>query len=130
MTLIVVSITEEPDNAAAGPGPSSRLSRYLSGLATRSAPEIVDYESDLSPASAQQRDSTIASSSSTHSVSAMANNPDVANPEAESYAYMETVLEALSALGRLGPALDEVAQRVSTEIHALVEVTLDEVEER
>ncbi len=53
-----------------------------------------------------------------------------ANPEADSYAHMETVLEALAVLGRLGSALDTVAQRVPGEIHALVETTLDEVEER
>lgn len=52
------------------------------------------------------------------------------NPEADSFTYMETLLEALALLGRLTSALDVVAQRVSTEIHALIENTLDEVEER
>jgi hypothetical protein len=43
---------------------------------------------------------------------------------------MESILESLSVLGRLGAAMDMVTQRVSTEIHALLQVTLDEVEER
>lgn len=43
---------------------------------------------------------------------------------------METLLESLSVLGKLGTALDTVAQRVPSEIFALVEATLDEVEER
>jgi exocyst complex component 4 len=55
--------------------------------------------------------------------------PD-ANPEADTFGYMETLLEALAVMGRLGGALDVVAQRVPAELHSLVETTLDEVEER
>ena len=43
---------------------------------------------------------------------------------------METLLESLAVLGKLGSALDTVAQRLSQEIYALVESTLDEVSER
>lgn len=52
------------------------------------------------------------------------------NPEADSYTFIENLLEALFVLGKLSHALDIVTQRVAGEIHALVEVTLDEVEER
>ena len=52
------------------------------------------------------------------------------NPEADSFAYMETLIESLSVLGKLGTALDIVSQRLSSEIFALVEATLNEVEER
>lgn len=52
------------------------------------------------------------------------------NPEANSFAYMETLLESLAVLGKLGSALDNVAQRLPAEIFALVESTLDEVGER
>lgn len=52
------------------------------------------------------------------------------NPEADSFAYMETLIESLSVLGKLGAALDIVSQRLSSEIFALVEATLNEVEER
>lgn len=52
------------------------------------------------------------------------------NPEADSFSYIETLLEALAVLGRLGSALDAVAQKVPQEIYSLVESTLDEVEER
>ncbi|WVQ83526.1 hypothetical protein IAT38_005667 [Cryptococcus sp. DSM 104549] len=55
---------------------------------------------------------------------------DLGNPEADSYAYIETLLEALAVMGRLGQALDMVAQRVPAEIRSLVESTLDEVEDR
>jgi len=43
---------------------------------------------------------------------------------------METLLESLAVLGKLGSALDTVAQRLPQEIYALVESTLDEVSER
>ena len=52
------------------------------------------------------------------------------NPEADSFTYMETLLEALAVLGKLGLALDIVAQKLPQEIYALVEATLDEVAER
>lgn len=52
------------------------------------------------------------------------------NPEADSFAYMETLLEALAVLGKLGLALDVVAQKLPQEIYGLVETTLDEVSER
>jgi exocyst complex component 4 len=55
---------------------------------------------------------------------------EVANPEADSYRYIEIVLEALFVLGKLNTALDTVTQRVTSEIHHLIETTLDEVEER
>ncbi|GJE87574.1 Sec8 exocyst complex component-specific domain-containing protein [Phanerochaete sordida] len=52
------------------------------------------------------------------------------NPEAESFSYMETLLEALAVLGKLGLALDIVAQKLPQEIYALVDTTLEEVAER
>ena len=52
------------------------------------------------------------------------------SPESDSFAYMETLLESLAVLGKLGSALDAVAQRLPQEIHALIDSTLDEVSER
>jgi exocyst complex component 4 len=52
------------------------------------------------------------------------------NPESDSFAYIETLLESLAVLGKLGSALDIVAQRLPGEIFTLVETTLDEVAER
>jgi exocyst complex component 4 len=52
------------------------------------------------------------------------------NPEADSFTYMETLLESLAVLGKLGNALDNISQRLPGEIFALVETTLDGVEER
>lgn len=53
-----------------------------------------------------------------------------ANPESDSFMYMESLLESLAVLGKLGSALDSLAQRLPGEIFNLVESTLDEVEER
>ena len=52
------------------------------------------------------------------------------NPEADSFAYIETLLEALAVLGKLGLALDIVAQKLPQEVYSLVETTVDEVAER
>lgn len=52
------------------------------------------------------------------------------NPEVDSFAYIEMLLEALAALGKLGYALDAVGQRIQGELFALVEATIEEVEER
>lgn len=52
------------------------------------------------------------------------------NPEAESFPYIESLLESLSVLGKLGVGLDAVSQRVGSEMFALVDGVVDEVEER
>lgn len=52
------------------------------------------------------------------------------NPEADSFLYIEMLLESLSRLGKLGTALNIVSQRLAMEIHQLVDTTIDEVEAR
>ncbi|OSD03299.1 hypothetical protein PYCCODRAFT_1444640 [Trametes coccinea BRFM310] len=52
------------------------------------------------------------------------------NPEADSFAYIEMLLESLAALGKLGTGLDIVAQKLPGEIFSLIEVTIEEVSER
>lgn len=52
------------------------------------------------------------------------------NPELDSFTYIEMLIESLAALGKLGYALDAVGQRVQGEMFALVEATIEEVEER
>ncbi|WWD16813.1 hypothetical protein CI109_101245 [Kwoniella shandongensis] len=134
------TINGEP-NAASGPGPSSRFSRYLSKLSSKPSQDpMLNFNSDLTashdgPTISHQRVGSnglgqAGSHTSLASLAGGGGGGDMGNPEADSYAYMETVLEALAAMGRLGSALEMVAQRVPTEIHALVEATLDEVEER
>lgn len=53
-----------------------------------------------------------------------------ANPESDSFSYLETLLESLAVLGKLGNALDVISQRLPTEIFSLVENTIEEVHER
>jgi exocyst complex component 4 len=64
------------------------------------------------------------------SISALHLTQTTRNPESDSFAYIETLLESLAVLGKLGSALDIVAQRLPSEIFTLVEITLDEVAER
>ncbi|KAK4047934.1 exocyst subunit [Microbotryomycetes sp. JL201] len=52
------------------------------------------------------------------------------NPELDSFSYIESLMESLAVLGKLGYGLDAVAQRVQGEIFALVESTVEEVGER
>jgi exocyst complex component 4 len=52
------------------------------------------------------------------------------SPEADSFGFIEHLVEALAALGRLGWALETLTQRQSAEVFALVEATVAEVEER
>lgn len=58
------------------------------------------------------------------------NTSNNANPESDSFTYIESLLESLAVLGKLGSALDSIAQRLPGEVFSVVEMTLDEVEER
>ncbi|KAG6911570.1 hypothetical protein DXG01_011872 [Tephrocybe rancida] len=97
----------------------SRQARFLSELAIKPNEPPIDL-SDLSAGNSQPSSTNLASVSSTNAH----------NPEADSFAYMETLIESLAVLGKLGSALDNVAQRLPSEMFNLVETTLDEVEER
>ena len=61
---------------------------------------------------------------------ASGSNAPPRNPEADSFAYVETLLESLAVLGKLGTGLDIVAQKLPSEIYSLVEATVEEVSER
>ncbi|KII94197.1 hypothetical protein PLICRDRAFT_171865 [Plicaturopsis crispa FD-325 SS-3] len=123
------------------PSPNSkpgRLSRFLNDLALRPNDPPHDLtESGFHSSSSHQALSSTAITSAPSMTSF--NNAMVAsaqapqngrNPESDSFAYMETLLESLAVLGKLGNALDVVAQRLPGEIFSLVETTLDEVAER
>lgn len=55
---------------------------------------------------------------------------DQQNPESDSFGYIETILESLAILGKLGAALESVTQRLPMELYSLVEATVEEVDER
>lgn len=52
------------------------------------------------------------------------------NPEADSFAFMEMVLESLACLGKVAWAVEVIGQRVTGEIRTLVEGVVQEVQER
>ncbi|KAI6162039.1 Sec8 exocyst complex component-specific domain-containing protein [Pisolithus thermaeus] len=104
---------------------TSRLSRYLNNLASRPN----DPPHDLNGANLINQ-STIRDVSM--SISSTTSQPVQGNinPEADSFTYIEILLESLAILGKLGNTLDTVMQRLSSEIYTLVEATVSEVEER
>ncbi|KIJ68218.1 hypothetical protein HYDPIDRAFT_106370 [Hydnomerulius pinastri MD-312] len=118
---------------------STRLSRYLSNLTTRpnDPPHDLDDTNFQSSAVVQEMSTSIsASGSSSSNLAALTGTNSLqmtqanANPEADSFTYIETLLESLAILGKLGSALDIVMQRLQSEIYSLVESTIEEVEER
>lgn len=106
---------------------STRLNLYLINLGLRPNEPPCDLND-----TSQGRSSLNSTSepSLNNSSAAAAYLSSSLNPEADSFVYMETLLESLAILGKLGNALDNIAQRVPGETFALVETTLDEVEER
>ncbi|WFD06742.1 Xaa-Pro aminopeptidase [Malassezia vespertilionis] len=52
------------------------------------------------------------------------------SPENDSFLYIETLLQSLARLGKIGYALEIIAQRLPLEIHQLVDTTIDEVDLR
>ncbi|TCD59885.1 hypothetical protein EIP91_011260 [Steccherinum ochraceum] len=121
----------------------SRLTRFLDDLNLRpnDPPFDVnerDYRNSITGASLAASGSvtmglsTAASRTSLPQISSYTSGmmPSNDNPESDSFAYIETLLESLAILGKLGSALDIVAQKLPQEIYTLVETTLDEVGER
>ena len=113
---------------------TTRLSRYLSNLGMRSNDPSHDPNEPSLHNHGVSQDVSVLSSASTSiggvpGVSSQLGQTTV-NPEADSFAYIEILLESLTVLGKLGNALDTVIQRLPSEIYAVVEATIDDVEER
>lgn len=104
---------------------TSRLSRYLNSLASRPN----DPPDDLNGANLVSHGAARETSMSISSTTFQAVQANI-DPEADSFAYIEMLLESLAILGKLGNTLDTVMQRLPGEIYALVEATVNEVEER
>lgn len=104
----------------------TRLNRFLNDLSTRTNEPLYDVnDQTTSNTTTSGHPSTLPVSSSSHPP-----NSVNLNPEADSFTYMETLLESLAVLGKLGSALDNIAQRLPGEAFSLVEATLCEVEDR
>jgi exocyst complex component 4 len=118
---------------------TTRLSRYLTNLTlcpNDPPASLADANlgGTLSNGGLSLSSSTrnlVASSSNSISIPTLAlPNSSDENPESDSFAYLETLLESLAVLGKLGNALDVIMQRLPNEIYALIETTVDEVGER
>lgn len=107
-----------------------KLTRYLNDIALRASNEnpldLVE-DSELT----KNASANLASSSSLNNLSLLGQPSSLSqNPESDSFHYIETLLEALSVLGKLGSALDTIAQRLPVEIYGLIDNTIEEVRER
>jgi len=113
--------------------PSSRMELYLNHLALRPSNESpAELFGDISDTPG--RVAVLLASSSSYLPSTndtdVGANPEPRDPESDSFAFIEMLLEALAVLGKLVGALDIVIQRMPTEIFALVDSLVDEVSER
>ncbi|RPD82339.1 hypothetical protein L226DRAFT_541685 [Lentinus tigrinus ALCF2SS1-7] len=108
---------------------SSRLAKYLDDLAIRpNDPPFDVNDTGFSKSLSVTGLGSLASSSALSSLPSV--NTQSRNPEADSFAYIETLLESLAVLGKLGTGLDIVAQKLPGEIYSLVDATVEEVSER
>ncbi|OBZ79924.1 putative exocyst complex component sec8 [Grifola frondosa] len=124
-------VAEPQDSSASSPisPTSTRLTRFLDDLAVRPNDppfNVNDSTFGNNPSSLSESASTsaiglstIPSSASltgipTNSASMFSSTQSTPsrNPEADSFAYMETLLEALAILGKMGSGLDVVAQKL------------------
>ncbi|TFK86165.1 hypothetical protein K466DRAFT_493353 [Polyporus arcularius HHB13444] len=109
---------------------SSRLVKYLDDLAIRpNDPPFDVNDTGFRKSLSMSGLGSLASSSALSSLPFTANTQP-RNPEADSFAYIETLLESLAVLGKLGTGLDIVAQKLPGEIYSLVDATVEEVSER
>lgn len=116
---------------------TTRLSRYLSNLGLRPNDPPYDPNEPSFHSHGVGQDMSISSSvsivpTSTSGVPTASSQlaQVTVNPEADSFAYIEMLLESLAVLGKVGNALDTVIQRLPSEIYTVVEATVNEVEER
>lgn len=113
-------------SVSSGPYPP-RLRHFLDDLMTKPNDSPSDSKGvDLKPSSATRSFSVASLASLISNLGA----DQIQNPESDSFGYLETVLESLAVLGKLGSALDAVCQRLPSEIYALVDSTIDDVNER
>ena len=122
---IVERPTDDEQKSPTSPTPrQSRLTRFLNDLSLRANDPPYDTNDNKHSGNINGVSAMMSSSNSAIYLSSNL------NPEADSLTYMETLLESLTVLGKLGNSLDNIAQRVPGEIFTLVETTLAEVEER
>ncbi|KAG8978596.1 hypothetical protein FRC05_009868 [Tulasnella sp. 425] len=110
-----------------------KLTRFLNNLALRPSnenPYDLAEESDLAKVTQSASAQLLSSASAGGLPSRRQSAPVSQNPESNSFEYIETLLEALAVLGKLGGALDSVAQRLPIELFSLVEATIEEVRDR
>lgn len=114
---------------------TSRLSRFLANLSMKPMRDPILYLSDAElidlPAIPYIRARQGGGVSMASGILAGGDGKQkVVNPEQDSFAYMEVILESFAVLGKLGAALEAVSARIGSELNSLIETTIEEVAER
>jgi len=125
------------ENSNVPSNPTPYLRNFLNELMTQPQSNPLEEEADffleLSASSLHSELGTEHSRqlSTAHSgLGAKKRKNQSANPETDSFKYIESLIESFAVLGKLSLGLDTVLQRVPVEVYALVESTLNEVDER
>lgn len=125
-----LNVSTEPHEQSTEQGPSrpAKLSKYLNNLALRpsnESPADAADDSDL-----LNTTTAFPSSVSSNRLSTTGAPQASQSPDSDSFEYIETLVEALAVLGKLGSGVDTIAQRLPLELFNLVETTVNEVRER
>lgn len=125
-------IDAHEDQPTAPDADHSRFSQFLSHLAVKPnhIPNLDEVTANGLTRERERVSLNMSRAPSMTSIASVGATVDTSGGETDSFTYMETLLEALAALGRLGSALDIMVQRVPSEIHQIVDSTMEEVEER
>ncbi|PWN33264.1 uncharacterized protein FA14DRAFT_147041 [Meira miltonrushii] len=120
-----------------------KIFRYLKSLSVRPAPDsnmAGDLEIGMTPAYNKEMGAAMATSQSTDNMAAGgatngagngdSGNYQQSNPETDSFLYIEMLLESLAKLGKIKLTQEVILQRLPTELHQLVDATIDEVDSR
>lgn len=120
-----------------------KIFRYLKSLSVRPAPDsnmTGDLEMGMTPAYNKDMGAAMSTSQSTDNMAAGgatngagkgdSGNYQQSNPETDSFLYIEMLLESLAKLGKIKLTQEVILQRLPTELHQLVDATIDEVDSR
>ncbi|KAA1089339.1 hypothetical protein PGT21_014354 [Puccinia graminis f. sp. tritici] len=125
------------ENSNTPSSPIPHLRNYLNDLMTQPQSNPLVEEADLflelsstSLHSELGTEDVRRMSTTASGVTAKKRRNQSANPELDSFKYIESLIESFAVLGKLSLGLDTVLQRVPVEVYTLVESTLNEVDER
>lgn len=121
-----------------------KIFRYLKSLSVKPAPDsnvagdlgeigvAPGYLKEMGTAmtASQSTDNMNTAGAANGTVNGDSGNYQQLNPETDSFLYIEMLLESLAKLGKIKLTQEVILQRLPTELHQLVDATIDEVDSR